>query len=362
MAASSSSRIEKRTNGGLTWSYVPITINPKELLSSFRTHLCPLLRWGQEEELSTKEFTDGITNTLIGVYRRDRGKDDMVLIRFNGQDTEIMIDRVREITTMLLLSDLRLSTKLHCQFDNGIAYGYVPGRPVTIDEMSDPAMCRRIAKTLARFHKVQVPESLSNGKSRLLNEFFTWFDKIPDTYSKDEDNEKYLRSFGGSTDPLKREVEELTIELEKLSSPLVLCHNDLLCGNIIYNEEEDNVSFIDFEYAGLNPRAYDIADHFCEFVGIDIKDIDYTKYPGEELQKKWLRMYLTELKGTSDISDTDLHQLYREVNKYALAAHLMWTIWGLIQASIATIDFDYLTYSSVRYNEYLAKKEHFLSL
>ena len=188
--AANSSRIERRTNAGLTWSYVPIAINPKEVLSSFRTHLCPLLSWGQEEELSTVEFTDGITNTLIGVYRKERGKDEMVLIRFNGQNTEIIIDRVKEITTMLLLSDLSLSTTLHCQFQNGIAYGYAPGRPVTMGEMSDIVMGRRIAKTLARLHKVQVPECLWNGKSRLLNEFFTWFDKIPDRYSRDEDNEK----------------------------------------------------------------------------------------------------------------------------------------------------------------------------
>ena len=52
---------------------------------------------------------------------------------------------------------------------------------------------------------------------------------------------RYLRIFGGSTDALKREVKELTIELEKLSSPLVFCHNDLLCGNIIYNEREGTV-------------------------------------------------------------------------------------------------------------------------
>ena len=176
--------------GGFTWRHVPITMKPKELLQSFKTHICPFLSWAQEEELATVEFKDGITNTLIGVYRKERGEDDMVLVRFNGQNTEIMIDREKEISTMLLLNDLRLSTKLYCQFDNGIVYGYVPGRPVTIDEMHDAAMCGRIAKTMAKFHKVQVPESFSERKSRLLNEFFTWFDKIPNKYSTDEKNEK----------------------------------------------------------------------------------------------------------------------------------------------------------------------------
>lgn len=46
---------------------------------------------------------------------------------------------------------------------------------------------------------------------------------------------------------------------------------DLLLGNIIYNKDkpEAAINFIDFEYAGPNFQAYDIANHFCEFAGID---------------------------------------------------------------------------------------------
>ena len=49
---------------------------------------------------------------------------------------------------------------------------------------------------------------------------------------------------------------------------------------------------IDFEYAGPNYLAYDIADHFCEFAGVD--DVDYSRYPNEDFQKEWLQAYLEE--------------------------------------------------------------------
>ena len=46
-------------------------------------------------------------------------------------------------------------------------------------------------------------------------------------------------------------------------------HNDLLSGNVLIpldffeNDASSEVKFIDYEYAGFNPRAFDIANHFC---------------------------------------------------------------------------------------------------
>ena len=67
---------------------------------------------------------------------------------------------------------------------------------------------------------------------------------------------------------LKQEFEWLKTHLDKFESPLVLCHNDLLLGNILYDENSNVVHFIDFEYAGPNYQAYDIANHFNEISGI----------------------------------------------------------------------------------------------
>lgn len=55
---------------------------------------------------------------------------------------------------------------------------------------------------------------------------------------------RYQEIYNGSTDTLEQEVKELTIELNKLDSPLVFCHNDLLCGNVIYNEKEGMIGVI----------------------------------------------------------------------------------------------------------------------
>ena len=54
----------------------------------------------------------------------------------------------------------------------------------------------------------------------------------------------------------------------------------------------DSVHFIDFEYGGYNYRGYDIANHFCEFVGFTC---DWNlRFPTKEKQLEWLSYYLRQ--------------------------------------------------------------------
>lgn len=128
--------------------------------------------------------------------------------------------------------------------------------------------------------------------------------------------------------------------LEKLDSPVVFSHNDLLLGNIVYTSCLQTVTFIDYEYADYNYQAFDIGNHFAEFAGVDT--VDYTRYPSRDFQLRWLRIYLETFSGKEQISTADIEHLYVQVNQFALAAHFFWTIWSLVQAEYSTIDFDYV--------------------
>lgn len=113
----------------------------------------------------------------------------------------------------------------------------------------------------------------------------------------------------------------------------------------MYTEDLNKVTFIDYEYAEINFQAFDIGNHFAEFPGIDsncIDGIDYTKFPSREYQLDWLKVYLEEWK-TGEVSDADVEELYKHVNKFALASHFLWSLWSLIQAEHSTIDFDFVS-------------------
>ncbi|KAI8345614.1 kinase-like domain-containing protein [Mortierella sp. GBAus27b] len=57
-----------------------------------------------------------------------------------------------------------------------------------------------------------------------------------------------------------------------------------------------------------------------------------------------------------------LDSMYKEVNKFALTSHIMWGLWGLIQATQSEIDFDYFEYALQRFGEFRRRRDEFMSL
>ncbi|CAM8966326.1 unnamed protein product [Rhodiola kirilowii] len=133
-----------------------------------------------------------------------------------------------------------------------------------------------------------------------------------------------------------------------LNSPVVFAHNDLLCGNIMVNEAEEKLYFIDFEYGSYNYRGFDIGNHFNEYAGYEC---DYNLYPTKDEQYHFFKNYLNP-DGLGEVSDKEIEALYVETSTYTLASHLYWALWALIQAKLSPIDFDYLEYFFLRYNQY----------
>lgn len=66
---------------------------------------------------------------------------------------------------------------------------------------------------------------------------------------------------------LEKEYQMMKETLSRINSPVVFAHNDLLLGNVLYNQKEESVIFIDYEYTAPNYQAFDIVNHFTEFAG-----------------------------------------------------------------------------------------------
>ncbi|KAG0297123.1 hypothetical protein BGZ96_007674 [Linnemannia gamsii] len=67
--------------------------------------------------------------------------------------------------------------------------------------------------------------------------------------------------------------------------------------------------------------------------------------------------------GAGGVSKAEiLDSMYKEVNKFALTSHIMWGLWGLIQATQSEIEFDYFEYSLQRLCEFRRRREEFMSL
>uniref|UniRef100_A0A8C7SSJ8 ethanolamine kinase n=1 Tax=Oncorhynchus mykiss TaxID=8022 RepID=A0A8C7SSJ8_ONCMY len=111
------------------------------------------------------------------------------------------------------------------------------------------------------------------------------------------------------------EMETLKRHLSLIGSTTVLCHNDLLPKNIIYDYKEGN--------------------HFNEFAGV--KGIDYSLYPSPELQRDWLTAYLESCKHSVGLGATVTGREVQELQ----VSNFFWGLWAILQARYSSIDFNF---------------------
>lgn len=308
-------------------------------------------------------FKDGITNHLVKCYLKDN-PDQALLIRVYGENTELFIDRDLEVRNMQMMCEAGLCAPLYCAFSNGLCYGFSPGEVLDTKMVRDPDISRLIAGRLAKMHSIPTNVNGVVPQPCLFPILYKYLQLIPTSFSDPVKDAKY-KSCIGPKDVLETEINSLKEHLISLESPVIFSHNDLLLKNVIYNKEKDEVTFIDYEYADYNYQAYDIGNHFCEFAGVE--KYDPNLYPDKEFQMRWLKVYLEAWYyenewSLDDITDETVEHLYIQVNKFALAAHVLWGTWALIQSAHSTLDFDFLGYAKERLDEYFAQKDRFLSL
>jgi choline/ethanolamine kinase len=130
------------------------------------------------------------------------------------------------------------------------------------------------------------------------------------------------------------------------------------------DEETKALTIIDYEYSSFNPVAYDIANHFCEMAADYHSEephlLDYTKYPDFDERKRFVQTYLISSDGEEPNAEK-VKDLLNNIEKYALASHLFWGLWGIISEHVNDIDFDYMDYARQRFAQYWLKKPAILA-
>ncbi|XP_048878534.1 ethanolamine kinase 2 [Brienomyrus brachyistius] len=309
----------------------------------------------------TKLFTDGTTNKLVGCFLEE-SPEDMVLVRVYGNKTELIVDRDHELKSFQVLHANGCAPRLYCTFQNGICYEFMEGDALGTQDVRDPVLLRLIAAEMARIHAIHA----HNGcipKPNLWIKMRKYFSLVATEFIEHTSNTRIKQELPDKA-VLEQEMAWMKEHLSQLGSPVVLCHNDLLCKNIIHNSKEGHVRFIDYEYSSYNYQAFDIGNHFNEFAGMS--ELDYGLYPNREMQLEWLNTYLLAYKHFTKkreaVTDCELETLFVQVNKFALASHFFWGFWAIIQAKYSTIDFDFLGYAALRFNQYFKIKPEVMAL
>lgn len=94
---------------------------------------------------------------------------------------------------------------------------------------------------------------------------------------------------------VKRAVARVKRVLPKDSKMVGCCHNDLLPGNVMLNEESGHVAIVDLEYSLPNFGAFDLANHFMRYCGGSDDPSgkpNYSRFPNRQAQSAFCRTYL----------------------------------------------------------------------
>eukprot|EP00958_Prasinococcus_capsulatus_P007251 scaffold674_cov371-Prasinococcus_capsulatus_cf.AAC.9 len=192
-----------------------------------------------------------------------------VVIRIYGHNSEKFIDRMREMEYITLVSDKGFGSHVLGTFKNGRIESFLPGRSLEPKELSSPVFSVLIAQSLWRFHRIK-PKERSPELWPTVRAFYLQAQEIQ--WNSADKQAKFNRL---SLSRYLQEYEELEEMSNRLASPVVLCHNDLLWGNFMYDEAAGTMQLIDFEYARCGYRGYDIGNHFNEYAGFECK---YERY------------------------------------------------------------------------------------
>lgn len=162
---------------------------------------------------SMQVFTDGHTNKLVGCCIPKHNNNDelsgidnddnlcqyeVILIRIYGENTEVLIDRQKEIENFKLLHKYGFASNLLATFNNGLSYEYANGKPLSKTDLFDEEIWRRIAQRMAEMHRT-IPATCGNvehsdtpPKTTLWTKINSFFDLIPATFSDPAKQKRYI--------------------------------------------------------------------------------------------------------------------------------------------------------------------------
>ncbi len=348
--------------------------------------------------------TGGNTNQLFCVSGMSNSSEsfefefpnDSVLVRLFGADG--MIDRDEETSTYSSLANQELALKYYGRFGNGrieemlvgwttLTEDCLMGRLAassTIQKGIPPTnLNESIARELARLHATyELPShfftnSGSLPEPTLWTQLYPWLERaLAAKFLTDHDTHRANHVLDPPLVSLKKELDWLKSSVVGESSTGIgFCHNDLLASNLMMKTKSngsdnplvlEGLRFIDFEYGGINYYAYDIANHFNEYAGgtaiEDNSTPDYNRMPSENQQKLFLEAYADEYNtcksGGSESNKIIAEELGAMVDGFILANHLVWGLWGVLQATTEGCEdgLDYLNYAKCRFDKYRQDK------
>lgn len=327
-------------------------------------------------DINVDQILSGLSNQLYKVNIREdyperaRFAHPEVLFRIYGKDVNSLYDSSTEVCVFKILGVRGVAPRLIAELDGGRIEEWINGAALLHADMAKSSVLLGLAGILAGIHQIDLSKYIDTRPciEKFLNMWRAGAMAIYDSVT--EDHPSYLALQRLNLPKLAEESYKLHNYLfpegcpETVVTRLTFCHNDMQENNIMVTH--NCMRLIDFEYSGYNYPAYDIASYFWEMTcdycvpAYPFFHIDPTRYPLIEKRRLFAAMYLSRLTGThvktSCIDQID--PLLDAVERFQLAAHMLWSFWSVIRApqAVTATEFDMLYYAQKRVDCYWTHK------
>jgi thiamine kinase-like enzyme len=292
------------------------------LNQEFTTDVCyELLPEWQGLDINITQLSGGITNKL---FRIQSEKGDCT-VRIYGDKTDLFINRDCEAHAIEEMYKVGVASKM---------VKYIPERGVTIVEFIGDSIVLTNEQFLdsSLYSKIVEPiRKIHTSGARLKQIFNPLVEVMKMSAILKRLNAEYKEfDIAGTIDRLIKLSSIINIP----KSEYAPCHNDLLADNFILINDDARDRYdapmyiIDWEYAGMAPKYYDIADMFQEIL------------VPRDAEKNIVAEYCNGKAYDRTLFLIDLFKPFPDI---------YWFLWSLIQLNISKIEFDYYNYGKVKY-------------
>jgi thiamine kinase-like enzyme len=271
-----------------------------------------------KREGAVVQLEGGITNRN---FRVNFGGTDYV-VRLPGKKTNALgIDREAERMATKTAAGLGIAPKVAAMTEDPpcLVTWFVPGHRVSAEELRQPELLDSVAGDLRAFHDSGV--------------------ELPTTFDTIELAESYARiavENGIEPPAAYEEAHRRAVAIGKavkrsLEHSPVPCHNDLLTANFIL--DVDRVQLIDWEYAGMGDRWFDLGNFS---VNNELSD---------EHEERLLTTYFGEAPDARRRATLKLFRFMSDVRE---------AMWGVVQSAISELDYDFTGYATKHFDRLTA--------
>ncbi|MBL8775794.1 MAG: phosphotransferase [Acidimicrobiales bacterium] len=264
---------------------------------------------------NVRPLVGGITNRnwLVSVG------DERFVVRSPGAGTDLLgIDRDHEYEAARQAAALGVGPEVVAFVDDSLVTRFIDGAStLTPEEARDPATLAAVAETLRTVHDAAP-----------ITAVFDWY-AIPAAYAAT------ARAHGvvvpAADDLAMAQAAELHRAFASAPDHPVPAHNDLLGANFLLDGDA-RIWIVDWEYAGMNDRFFDLGN-FAVNNGLDDAgdEILLEGYFGELTNGRLARLRL--MKVMSDLREA---------------------MWGVVQQAVSTLDVDFEAYAAEHFDRLLS--------